>query len=260
MDVLSINNSPQGIASRTMAIRDALLRQSRCMGQPNFERIGVDDLELAFRLYDRHFFDGWLAQAVKVKAHAPLAMRLSSTMTRAGGKTFKYRRRTAAGDACNYEIAVASRLLFMTFNQADREVTIGGLPCRDRLDALLRILEHEIIHLVELLTWDESSCSAKRFKVLAARIFGHCGTTHDLVTPREHAAKLHGVKVGGMVQFYAEGRPLVGQVNSIHRRATVLVEDAAGMPYSNGKNYQKFYVPLQMLTPLAQVADSGHAM
>jgi hypothetical protein len=38
------------------------------------------------------------------------------------------------------------------------------------------------------------------------------------------------------------------------------VEDAAGMPYSNGKNYQKFYVPLQMLTPLAQVADSGHAM
>jgi hypothetical protein len=251
MDVLSISNSPREVAQRTTAIRDALLRQSRCLGQPNFQRIGVDDLELLFRLYDQHFFGGWLEQAVQAKTSRQVAMRLSSTMTRAGGKTFKYRRRTIAGDACNYEIAVASRLLFMTFGEPSRDVTIGGLPCRDRLDALQRIMEHEIIHLVELLSWDESSCSAKRFKILAARIFGHCGTTHDLVTPSEYAAKEHGIKVGGMVQFYAEGRPIVGHVNRVHRRATVLVESAAGMPYSDGKKYQKFYVPLKMLRPLA---------
>jgi hypothetical protein len=250
MDVLSINNSSQEVARRTTAIRDGLLEQSRCLRLPNFEKINVDDLKLVFRLYDRNFFDGWLEQAVKAKTSKPMSMRLSSTMTRAGGKTFKYRRRTILGDVCSYEIAVASRMLFMTFNETDRDVTIGGLVCRDRLDALQRIIEHEIIHLVELLCWDESSCSAKRFKILAARIFGHCGTTHDLVTPREHAAKQHGIKVGGMVRFYSEGRPLAGRVNGIHRRATVLVEDAAGMPYSDGNKYQKFYIPLKMLRPL----------
>jgi hypothetical protein len=29
----------------------------------------------------------------------------------------------------------------------------------------------------------------------------------------------------------------------------VLVEDATGLPYSDGKKYQKFYVPLKGLSP-----------
>ena len=36
----------------------------------------------------------------------------------------------------------------------------------------------------------------------------------------------------------------VGVVNRITRRATILVESATGVMYTNGKRYQKFYVPL----------------
>ena len=43
------------------------------------------------------------------------------------------------------------------------------------------------------------------------------------------------------------GTQHVGVVNRVNKRATVLVEDAKGMPYSNGKRYSKFYVPVQML-------------
>jgi hypothetical protein len=65
----------------------------------------------------------------------------------------------------------------------------------------------------------------------------------------EHAAAQHGIRVGSLVCFDFEGRRLVGRVNRAHRRATVLVEDANGLPYTDGKKYQKFYVPFGMLSP-----------
>lgn len=250
VNIPSPYNSPEDIAAKTTTVRQAILRESENLKQPNFERIGSEDLFRLFGLYDRIFFKGLLAQAVKVKTGQPLAFRLSSRMTRAGGKTLLYRRRMPSGKLqANYEIAVASRMLFMTFKQVDRPVVVCGLTCKDRLGALHRIMEHEIIHLVELVIYGKSSCSARRFKELAANLFGHCGTTHALVTPREHAAVYHGIRVGGMVCFEFEGRRLIGRVNRVNRRATVLVEDAKGPRYSNGKNYQKFYMPLKRLSP-----------
>jgi hypothetical protein len=250
VDVLSPCNPPEHIAAKTTAIRQAILRESDNLKQPNFECISTEDLARLFGLYDRTFFKGLLAQAVKAKTSRPPAFRLSSTMTRASGKTLLYRRRMPGGkDQPNYEIAVASRMLFMTFKQVDRPVVVCGLTCKDRLEALHRIMEHEMIHLAEMVIYGKSSCSTRRFKLLAANIFGHAGTTHALVTPREHAAVRHGIRLGSMVCFEFEGCRRIGRVNRINRRATVLVEDAKGLPYSDGKKYQKFYVPLERLSP-----------
>lgn len=253
MDLLAINNPPELVAARTKAIHEAAIRESRCMKQPNFERIGTGDLIRLFELYDRAFFDGWLAQATKAATPMPVVFRLSSTMTRAGGKTITHRRKMPNGDACrHYEIAIASRMLLMTFRQVERPVVVSGLTCTDRLGALQRIFEHELIHLAELLVWDESSCSGFRFKLLARNIFGHTDTKHALVTPREHAAVQHGVRMGSRVEFDFEGRRLVGRVNRISQRATVLVEDAAGVDYTDGRRYLKFYVPLGSLRVQAE--------
>ena len=98
----------------------------------------------------------------------------------------------------------------MTFGDIDRPVIVCGLSCADRLDALQRIMEHEIIHLFELLSWGRSSCSARRFREMANRTFGHNGVTHDLVTPRERAAVQHGIRVGNLVEFKLEGLRRVG--------------------------------------------------
>ena len=248
MDLLAIQNSSEAIAARRAGIRAALLQSSRDIQCGDFERIGVSDLASLFDMYDREFFGGWLAQALRERAQAPLAFRLSTTMTRAGGRTSRYRRRDRAGGArTHYEIAVASRMLLMTFRDVKRDVVVGGLACMDRLDALQRILEHEILHLAEMLVWDESSCSGPRFKKLARDIFGHTDKSHCLVTAREHAAVTHGIRVGGAVEFDLDGRRWVGRVNRVHRRATVLVEDAKGRAYTDGRNYLKFYVPLDRL-------------
>jgi len=263
VDILSMHNPPEYVAAQTAAIHQAILRESDNLKQPNFTSIGTEDLVRLFDLYDRTFFKGLLAQAVKAKTGQPLVFRLSSTMTRAGGKTILYRRRISGSQVqaslasrrsgrrrgqAHYEIAVASRMLFMTFRQVERPVAVCGLTCKNRLEALQRILEHEIIHLAELVTYGKSGCGGRRFKELAANIFGHAGTKHALVTPMEHAAVQHGIGVGSLVCFDFEGRRLVGRVNRAHSRATVLVEDANGLPYSDGKKYQKFYVPFGMLS------------
>ena len=252
MDLLSTHNLAAVIAARTTAIYEAVLRESQHIRQPNFEKIGTDDLDRLLRLYDEHFFCGWLTETVRAKTHLPLVFRLSGRMTRAGGKTTKHEERRPDGCVRSYfEIAIAGRMLFMTFGDVQRPVVVCGLTCEDRLQALQRIMEHEIIHLAELLVWDRSSCSGARFKALARNIFGHTGIAHDLVTAREHASVQHGARVGSMVGFEFEGRRLVGRVNRIHRRATVLVEDSKGQRYSDGNQYAKFYVPLDAIEPLA---------
>jgi hypothetical protein len=250
MDLLLLHNSLEVIDARRAAIRLALLQSSRNIRQGDFERVGVEDVASLVAMYDREFFGGWLAGALRDRTHVPLEFRLSTTMTRAGGKTSRYRRRVRGGGIfTRYEIAVASRMLLMTFRDVQRDVAVGGLKCADRLDALQRILEHEILHLAEMLVWDESSCSGPRFRKLARDIFGHTQKWHLLVTAREHAAVTHGIRVGAGVEFDLDGRRWVGRVNRIHRRATVLVEDAKGRAYSDGKNYLKFYVPLDRLKP-----------
>ena len=252
VDIPSIHNTPEVIAAKAEAVREAVLRESRHIEQPNFEKIGTDDLDRLLRLYDEHFFGGWLSETVRAKTPLPLVFRLSGRMTRTGGKATKHEQRQPDGCVRSYfEIAIASQMLFMTFGDVQRPVVVCGLTCEDRLQTLQRIMEHEIIHLAELLVWDRSSCSGARFKALAKNIFGHSGTRHALVTAREHAAAQHQISVGSTVKFQFEGRWLVGRVNRIHRRATVLVEDDEGQRYSDGGRYTKFYVPLDAIEPLA---------
>jgi hypothetical protein len=248
MDLLSLHNSPEAISDATRAIRDGILHRSSDIRDPNFDSIHRDDLAALFASYDDTFFGRWLGETVRAKTGTPLTFRLSSTMTRAGGKTIHTRIPLRAGGyQWHFEIAIASQLLFMTFREVERAVTVCGLPCEDRLQALQRIMEHEILHLAELLAWNKSSCSQRRFKSLAKNIFGHADTKHDLVTPRERAQVTHDIHLGQHVEFEFAGVRRVGVVNRVHRRATVLVESRKGIPYSNGKKYEKFYIPLPML-------------
>jgi hypothetical protein len=70
-----------------------------------------------------------------------------------------------------------------------------------------------------------------------------------LVTQRERAHRLFDIRLGSRVRFSFEGRQLVGVVNRITRRATVLVESERGVRYNDGKRYEKFYIPIVNLKP-----------
>lgn len=216
---------------------------SPCLHDANFTRIHADDLRLLFELYDEYFFGGGLGQALR---RSPLTFRLSRRMTRAGGTTTRFRARFGRRNS-RYEIAVSTTLLFESFKNPERGITVTGLECDSRLDALMRIMEHELVHLAEMIVWDDSSCSQRRFQGIASRIFGHTDHRHDLMTPRETAAAEYGIRPGTRVRFDFDGHVYKGIVNRITRRATVLVPDPAGEPFSDGKRYLKFYIPVQQL-------------
>jgi len=240
--LLALKLPEESILSRVHQIHRDVLAHSPDIRQANFTAIHPRDLEFLFGAYDEPFFTGLCRPALEGRR---LNFRLSPRMTRAGGKTTQYRARNGG---LSFEIAIASSMLFDGFRETDRRITVCGLECLDRLEALQRVFEHELVHLAEQLCWGDSDCTAARFQDIAGRLFLHRAHTHNLVTRRERAAA-SGIRVGSRVIFAFEGRRLTGRVNRITKRATVLVEDQEGARYFDGLRYKAYYVPISWLEP-----------
>lgn len=241
---------PADISRRTAEIYRRTLDESPSMRTGNFKSIAASDLERLFERYDAGFFEGRLRRLLAEQAGGRLSFRLSRRMTSSGGTTTRWIREEEEGPGsrqARFEIAISTTLLFQSFGEWERPVRVNGLSCRDRLEALQRVFEHELLHLLELLTTNRTNCSADDFRRLARGVFAHTEVTHELVTQRERAAEQLSVRVGDRVQFDYQGRRHVGVLNRITRRATVLVEQPGGIKYSDGRHYVKFYIPLAML-------------
>ncbi len=236
--------------ARQERIADRVLSRSKAMKNRNFQTISRHDLELMTYAYDELFLEGI---ALPLAESYGLSFRLSSRMTRAGGKTTRttYPSRRGEPSKTQYEIALSTTLLFQSFRSATDKIRVCGYDCGDRLSAMQRIVEHELIHLCEMLVWIQSDCSAGRFQSITHNMFGHTEHRHELVTQQERAAKEFNVRAGNRVAFRFEGKMLIGIVNRITRRATVLVEDDRGQRFSDGRRYVKYYVPIHQLRPIA---------
>lgn len=244
-------HDPAALDRMFRQVHETVLRQSAYLDDSsNFTRIGTNDLVRMFDLYDGLLLNGLVRTTVESQG-SKLEFALSRRLTRSGGQTKRTRpSKSKAFAAARYEIAVSVPVLFATFSEVDRPIRACGRLCYNRLEALQRIMEHEMLHLAEMLCWDRSNCSAKRFKGLALNIFGHTESHHQMITPQERAIVHFGVKPGARVMFDWEGRRLFGVVNSIRRRVTVLVPSPTGIPYSDGRRYEKFYVPVERLKPV----------
>ncbi len=237
--------TPAERVRRSARISRNLMQNSSLVDGCNFDRIGVDDLQFLFRAIDREFFRGRVVGYLHDQ-RLPLRFRLSTRMTSSGGMTISTLPKGQPRPT-SFEIVISSTLLFESFRD-QQPILVTGLVCENRLQALQRIMEHEMIHLVEMLIWNRSSCSARRFRGIAQRLFGHRQSTHQLLTPADTARTRHNIVVGDWVSFMVEKQRQLGVVNQITRRATVLVPDRDGQHYSDGKHYRKFYVPIAKLT------------
>ncbi|GAB6167217.1 hypothetical protein JCM19992_32170 [Thermostilla marina] len=232
------------VAEKRRHVRESLLAKADVIDGPNFSGFSTLDLENLVWLYDRHFFE----HRIVLDWGELLRFDISRRLVRSAGNTrFKYADRSKKR-LLTVTIQVSSSIIFSSFEDGTDSLEVGGIVCRNRMDALQCIVEHELIHLVEGVLYGNTSCSRPRFQDMARRIFGHTTNCHMLVTPAVRAYRKFGVRPGQMVAFEWEGRRLVGLVNRITRRATVLVENPRGARYSNGKRYFKFYVPPDKLT------------
>ncbi len=237
-DVVNLRYTPQEIGNKTKKIYLQTLAESENLTQGNFKAIDTSDLERLFGLYNLYFLGGFFCNNCRGK----VSFRLSKRMTKAAGMT-KYTRHTR-----NYVISVSTTLIFQTFHDVMREVIVNGVVCHDRLEATMRVLEHEIIHLLEFALFGSSSCSKSRFKRLSRNIFGHTAVTHQLVTQTERAQKKFNLQVGNEVLFVYKGKTYRGIISHITKRATVMVKDSHGIYLdSRGGRYSKYYIPLHLL-------------
>jgi hypothetical protein len=240
--LLESRPSADWIKGSAAAIEAALLKQSRHVRGRNFTSIHTSDLAFLFEAYDRGHFDGTVQDGLNGRK---LTFRLAPRMSSNAGKTTEFLLHSTG--EIKYEIAIASSMLFDCFQADDhRVVTVNGFECTTRIEALMRIFEHEMVHLAERICWRSSNCSADRFQGIAQRLFGHQAHRHSLITRKERVAQA-GIRIGTKVQFPFEGQIKVGVLNKVTKRATVLVEDVTGLRYSDGKRYLKFYVPIPSL-------------
>ncbi len=206
----------------------------------NFDSINSQDLELMFQLYDKYFLNNFF----KNRPGAKVKFRMSGRMTSSGGKTTKLKK----NGKVEYEICLSSVLLFNAFQDNRKNVVVNGVECYNRLEAALRIMEHEIIHLLEMLIFNESSCGKRRFKLIAGNLFGHRDVKHQLRVRREIPQKELNLKTGDFVKFKFREVTKRGQVIRITRRATVMVKDCRGQYADDkGTRFSKYYVPLYCL-------------
>lgn len=236
--------SSDEIAMHQREIHDQMLLLSRSMERPNFSKISQDDLSRMVRMYDERFFGGRILPAAMAEG---LTFHLSSRMTRVAGKMVTHYPNGYDGIR-KFELKLSTTLLFQTFEDVDRRVEVTGRVCKDRLEAMQRVTEHELIHLIEMMIWNDGDCNQARFQSIANRYFAHSDYRHGLITQNERALERFNIRVGDEVLFYHDGFKMRGRVNRITRRATVLVENRKGERFSDGKCYVRYYVPLEKLS------------
>jgi hypothetical protein len=225
-------------------IHEQTLRLSRSIDQPNFTSVGRDDLVRMIRMYDDLFFDGKILPVAQAEG---LSFGISSRMTRVAGKMVTHYPRGNHEAPRKFELILSSTLLFQTFEDEGRPAEVTGRICKDRLEAMQRVAEHEFVHLIEMLIWNDGNCCESRFQSIAQRYFGHTDYRHDLITQRERALSKFNIRIGDEVKFRHDRQVLTGRVNRITRRATILVQDTKGERFSDGQRYLRFYVPLEKI-------------
>ncbi len=236
--------SPRQRETWRKEIHEQMLITSRVLDGPNFHKVDQDDVARMIRMYDDRYFDGKILPAASAEG---LAFSLSSRMTSVGGKLVTQYPQGNHDGIRHFELTLSSTLLFQTFEDISRPIKVAGCKCHDRLEAMQRIAEHEFVHLIEMLIWNDGNCNEARYQSIAKRYFGHTDYQHNLITQRERAAVKYNVRVGDWVIFFHDGHRMKGRVNRITRRATVLVPNPAGEPFGDGERYSRYYVPLEKL-------------
>ncbi len=238
--LLDIAHSLSSIEKKRNDIHKKMIECSEFIDDGNFNSIAPADVKLMFELYDEIFLGNYFSEN-----HTDRIMfKLSRRMTRSGGKTEYH----SNGDI--YMITLSNTLLFQSFNGEKRDITLCGIVCKDRLEAAMVIMEHEIVHLIEYVLYGDTNCSSRRYLSLGSRIFGHTDVRHQLVTGREAADKEYGLKVGDRVSFEFQGKIRKGVISRITKRATVMVRDPEGSFHDlDGNIYAKYYIPLSQLVP-----------
>jgi len=239
-DLALMKLSREEVIGRRDEIKKQFIKRSMNYLENGLVDISAVDIKILFNLYDDNFF-----QETFKKYKMNIKFSVSSRMTSAAGKTLA---KTRNGKLVNdFEIRL-SKVFFNNLLKTEEDREVCGLKCEERLMAVMLIMEHELLHLLEFVIYGNSNCSNPRFKILAKNIFGHTQSYHKLPNNREILKRDKNMGVGDRVCFDFKNRELEGILYKVNKRAVVMVNSENGQ-YSDKKGikYEKYYVPLEKL-------------
>lgn len=244
LELFNLTYTETEIRSKRNEIARRFVSLSPNIKGPDIDRIAPSDLQLLFSLYDEVFLNGHFSADYKGK----ITFSLSGRLRKSAGKTICPRsiERIKPADL-TLEIRIGTAFLFQ-FNEINCAKSVAGIPAGSALEALQLVLEHELCHVLEFITYHRSSCGQKRFKTLAFNLFAHTTSTHQLPTGRQIAEQKYGLRIGDTVKFSHENRKYEGILYRVNKRAAVMVRDRKGTYRDRqGNRYSCYYVPLEFL-------------
>lgn len=142
--------------------------------EKQFSFLDKNHIKLLYELYDKFFLNNECEKLIKEKKYK-LEFKVGY-----GKKRIGYCKRL---DRQTYLISISNMLTKLNFNN---KLNINGIDVDNRLDALLILFEHELIHLYMFLKgWYDIKDKyylphGKLFKTLVRRLFGHTKVRHQL--------------------------------------------------------------------------------
>lgn len=248
MKLLTYTYSKKEINERFEKVRQQVFIQSKQIKTDNFQFVSDADVKLIFELYDTYFFDNYFKEN---KIINKMEFDFSSKMTSAGGKLMYYK--VTNSNPIQFRMRISAYLIFNSFKEKinNKTISLAGFETKNRLEALMHVIEHEIIHLIEFVAFNDSSCKKDNFKNLAHSIFGHTEFTHQLLTGKKEALQEYNLRIGDWVSFSFDGKNYKGFIQKITKRATVMALDKNGEYKDNkGNRFTKFYILLKYLKKL----------
>jgi len=232
------------IDEKRMVVREALFRESSNIKSCKIDRISNDDLFILFKQYNEVFLNDWFTK----KFPGKMQFNLSRHMTRSAGITKCPKNYNAKKPHENSITICIGVDFFLKYDYLEGSKMVCGLETHNSLEALQMVFEHELIHAIEFILFQKSSCKKNRFKDTVRNIFGHTKSHHQIPTNSIIASKKYGINIGDRVQFQFENAHLVGFIAKINKRAVVMVRDRRGQFIDKqGVRYRKYYVPLGLL-------------
>lgn len=132
-----------------------------------FKNPTINNLQKIFEQYNLYFFKNYL-----IKSTLKVQFKLSGLST-FNTQGYCYR------DSCNYIITIPLDIL----KKIKGPTKIAGILCKDPPDCLLRIMEHELTHLLLFVWCNDTSISdthGKLFMDTVYKMFRHTTTNHEI--------------------------------------------------------------------------------
>ncbi len=239
--VVSYSYTSQEIMRLRKLVAEQFQQETDTVSNGHIRAFCDADVQRLFRLYDKFFFHS----CFQLNGSQDIRFHYNGRLTSSAGLTkASHPRRKTNPFHWRYDVSISKPLLH-SFRSPAAGITVNGIAPATQLEAMQLVLEHELCHVIEFLSYGNSNCRAGRFRTLAMQLFGHTDVVHTLRGTAPVQTAFH---IGETVCFLVKSASRSGIITRITKRATVMVPDRGG-DYEDhiGRRYQKYYVPLTNL-------------